>query len=391
MEEITNKKNCYGCTACVNICPKKAIKMVEDSRGFKYPSIDDKLCINCGLCKRRCPANKELNDFLDYSVDPIIYAAKCKDDNIRNKSTSGGVFTVLSDYVLKNGGVIYGTILDNDFRVKYIRTDNKKDRDKMRGSKYVQSDLNDTFNNIKKDLETDRLVLFVGNPCFVSGLKTFLNNKINNNLILCDIICHGVPSPLIFKEHINFINKKGNLNKYVFRDKSIGWRGTNTTIKYGNKVESNTSFSDIFTNLYFDGYISRDCCETCKFTSFNRVSDITIGDYWGIENVFPDFNDEKGINLLFLNTKNGINIFNKIRNSLSYIQSDINKCEQPQLKYPSKAHHNKDKFWIDYDNKGFDYVSRKYTVFGVKNKIIFNIKRFIPKGVKSKLKGMINK
>ena len=250
MEEITKKNNCFGCTACANICPKHAISMEYDENGFKYPKVDKDKCINCGLCKRICPANNEVkkNDNI------CVYAAKNKNDNIRRKSTSGGLFTAISNYVLEKKGVVYGSIMNNDFKVVYLRAESKKDIDNMRGSKYVQSDLKETFSSIKKDLEKNLMVLFVGTPCYVQGLKSYLRKEYDN-LILCDIVCHGVPSPLIFDEHVNFINKMGKLKKYTFRDKEIGWRGTNVTIEYDTKKESNTVVSDIFSNLYFDGYI----------------------------------------------------------------------------------------------------------------------------------------
>lgn len=386
MMEITNKSKCYGCTACFNQCPRNAIKMVEDERGFKYPKIDNDKCINCRLCKKICPANSQVDKNEENNI--IVYAAKHKDEIIRENSTSGGLFSAISEYVLKNNGIIYATILDENYEVKYTRADNKCDRDKMRGSKYVQSDLLNCFCLIENDLHDNKLVLFVGNPCYVAGLKSFLKYKEYNNLILCDIVCHGVPSPKIFREHINLINSKGKIKKYIFRDKKIGWRGTNVTIEYGNKIETNTAFSDIFCDLYFDGYISRDCCSKCKFTSIIREADITIGDFWGIEKYHKNINDEKGINLVILNTQKGIELFDKISSDLNYEVSSINNCLQPQLMYPSKENKKKKYFWKDYKKRGFLYVAKKYTKYGIKNKIIIATKKLIPNSIKEKIKGL---
>lgn len=382
MEEITKKNNCFGCTACANICPKHAISMEYDENGFKYPKVDKDKCINCGLCKRICPANNEVkkNDNI------CVYAAKNKNDNIRRKSTSGGLFTAISNYVLEKKGVVYGSIMNNDFKVVYLRAESKKDIDNMRGSKYVQSDLKETFSSIKKDLEKNLMVLFVGTPCYVQGLKSYLRKEYDN-LILCDIVCHGVPSPLIFDEHVNFINKMGKLKKYTFRDKEIGWRGTNVTIEYDTKKESNTVVSDIFSNLYFDGYISRICCSKCKYTSINRVSDITIGDFWEIEKSHNDFNDEKGINLVLINTLKGKKVFENIKDELEYIESSIDKCIQPQLKYPSKENKNKKQFWNDYEKKGFMYVAKKYTTYGKINSVKKRIKKLVPNKIKQIIRG----
>ena len=384
MKKLTEITKCYGCTACMNICPKKCISMQTNEKGFKYPVIDKEKCIDCGLCHKICPAN---NTVVKDNACKIVYAAKHKDISVIKQSTSGGVFTALSDYVLNEKGVIYGTKLSEEMKVTYTRVTTKKERDNLRGSKYVQSDLKDTFSELKKDLENQKTVLFVGNPCYVAGLKSYLK-KDYPNLILCDIVCHGVPSPLIFEEHIKLINSKDKIKKYIFRDKSVGWRGTNVTIEYGNKKESNTEFSSIFSNLYFDGYISRENCATCKFTSVNRVSDITIGDFWGIEknSELNKINDEKGINLVMINTNKGSEIFEKISSDIVFLQSEVENCLQPQLQYPAKQNTKKDAFWNDYYNKGFIYVSKKYTSYGLKNKIFKLIKKMIPRKIKNILK-----
>lgn len=387
MEKITENKKCYGCTACYSICPKKAIEMVEDEKGFKHPVINNKKCINCGLCKKNCPANYGLDQFVSDNNLPKIYAARTKNEEVREKSTSGGMFSEISNYILNKDGVIFGTVMDENFKVKYIKVKDKKGRDLLRGAKYVQSDLENTFTEIKKELDEKKYVMFIGNPCYVAGLKSFLGKNNYENLLLCDIVCHGVPSPLIFKEHVEYIKNKHKLKKYIFRNKLIGWRGTNTTIEYDNTYESNTPYSDIFTNLYFDGYITRECCSSCKFTSINRVSDITIGDFWGIEKSHPKFNDEKGTSLLIINSKKGENILENIKNNIYLEESSVEKCLQPQLKYPSAENKNKLSFWNDYKKRGFHFVAKKYTIFGFKKRLIKSIKKIIPNNVKEKLKG----
>lgn len=356
---IEKVSNCCGCTCCANICPKEAISMVEDEKGFNYPHIDKNKCINCGLCFKSCPmmnASEIKNEL------PLVYGCKIKDESIRMKSTSGGIFTVISDYVLDNNGVVYGAVFDDDLKVVHARLETKEERNKACGAKYVQSDLGVIFSLIKNDLHSNKLVMFTGNPCQNAGLKNFLkNDKSINNLILVDIVCHGVPSPLIFRQYIESFDK---IVDYNFRDKSITWRGANVTIKFAdNTTVTNSRKARIMTDLYFRGYISRNSCGYCPFTDINRVSDMTIGDFWGIENCNPSFDDGKGVSLLLLNTNKGKEIFEKVKERLNYFESDTVSCLQAQLQYPTSPNKNKEKFWKDYNKHGYDYTEKIYKLW----------------------------
>ena len=385
---LIDKKYCTGCMACYNVCKKNAIIFRENAQGFYFPEVLDDKCVECGLCINSCPI-QSINLNANNTSSPKVYAVKNHSELTRSRSTSGGAFSAISDYILANKGVIYGTILDDNYKVRYSRAITFEERDKMCGVKYVQSYLGDIHRLLQEDVSRGKKVLFVGTPCYLDGVKHLYKEKVPENLILCDLICHGSPSPLIFQDHVKYIEKKGKVSQYRFRDKTFGWRGTNTTISYGCKTESNTPLSDIFTNLYFDGFISRESCASCKYTSTNRVGDITIGDFWGIEKYHKEFNDEKGVSLVIVNTPKGCKIFEEIEDSVDYLESSMEFCLQPQMQYPAKANRRKSQFWSDYMSRGFQYCAKKYTVLGLSNRIIKFVKRLIPNHLKDTLKRLM--
>lgn len=228
------KKSCVGCAACYNICPHKAITMKEDIEGFKYPSIDYSLCVNCGLCQKVCPVSK-INNYNDSK--PLFYAAKNTNEIERLSSSSGGIFALLAKYILKANGIISGAIVDENLKVKHITIDNEKDLKPILGSKYVQSDIECVYNEIKDYLKEGRLVLFSGTPCQVAGLKSFLNADFNN-LITVDIICHGVPSPLVFRKYLDYLEMNSNTCAWggvIFRSKFYSWENFAMELKQTKK------------------------------------------------------------------------------------------------------------------------------------------------------------
>ena len=305
------------------------------------------------------------------------YAVKIKDEKTREKSQSGGAFTLLSDYILENNGIVYGCYLTEDFEVKYLRAESKETRDKMLLSKYVQSNLYNTFLEIKEDLKKNQKVMFVGTPCHTAGLLSFLETaKIdNNNLVTVDIVCHGVPSQKVWKTSINWLqNKFKNINDYKFRDKQYGWRSSNTTFLLKNKKHKENSFN----TLFYKHYLIRPSCFECKFRNLDRKSDIIIGDCWGDSSKYSDFFDNKGISLLICNSEKGEQIFKSICKNCDFITIDISDFMQPALKenynYPKKY----TKFWKQYKTKGYEYVAKKY---GERN-LIGYAKRIVKKIIK---------
>ena len=297
---IINDSKCCGCRACENICPKKAIKMVENSEGFLYPVVDKEKCVNCGLCKKVCPwINKIKRD--NYLEKNICYAAKSKSKILQLKGSSGGIFGTIANYIINNNGLVVGAEMLNDFSVKHSIVDNKKDLEKLYGSKYVASDLNDVFSEIKKKLSDGKKVLFTGVPCQVAGLLNFLG-KNYENLITIDVICHGTPNQKIFKKYIDNMEtkKKSKIIKYYFRNKKAGKWGSYKALmiieKNGKKYIKKTHADfDPYYNNFLLGNSHRESCYSCPFASSNRVSDITLGDFWGIEKIDDKFYDFNGV------------------------------------------------------------------------------------------------
>lgn len=371
MNLAIDKSKCCACTACKNICPKQAIEMLPDEKGFLYPKIDENKCIKCGLCEKVCFYNTGYKVLDDHLNKIETYAIKHKDFNIRMNSRSGGIFTALSDYILDNKGVIYGVGYKENFVVCYKRAETKEERNKFRGSKYVQSELNDIFKQVKNDLEADKWVLFSGTPCHVAGLVKYLGKKKYEKLLLVDIVCHGVPSPKMFSDYINYIEKKYNdkVNNFDFRDKTFGWNQSIESFKINQNKYSQTIYSRLFGSCL--GF--RESCYNCQFTNLNRPSDITIGDCWGIAKNRPDIDDNKGTSLVIVNTEKGKFIQKNILSNLEYYIIDINDYLQPRLREPNKRSGKVDAFWKDYLNNGFNYIAKKYgtiTFFGrVKRKM----------------------
>lgn len=355
IDALNNKYSCSGCTACAQSCPKQCITMSSDYEGFKYPIVDETRCIQCGICIKVCPWRKEkyqrpINCF----TEPIVYAAKCKDKNIRLNSTSGGIFTVLSDYILQLQGGICGAVYNTSTqKVEHTITFTTEGRNKMRGSKYVQSELSNTFQDIKTLLEQDKWLLFTGTPCQTAGLLSFLK-KDYPKLVIVDILCHSVPSPLILHE----ILKKYAPTNISFRDKSLGWRKSYSfQIKENNKIIHNNTF----LNLFFKGLINRPSCYNCIFTNTYRTSDLTIGDYWNIKAIDSKFEDPLGVSCILINSPKGKYIFEQIQNKIENIRTDLKPALQACLQqHTTEPVQKRRKFWTDYQEKGFDYCNKNY-------------------------------
>lgn len=370
MEVYQNKNRCSGCTACINSCPVNAITMVADQEGFKYPQIDETTCTECDLCQKICPFHEGY--FRDTNLHiPKVYAAKHINDDIRIASSSGGMFTALSDYILQKDGVIYGVAFDNDFRVCHKKAETAQERDKFRGSKYVQSDLGNIFQDVKVELDKKRDVLFTGTPCQIAGLKAYLGKKNYTSLILCDLVCHGTPSPLIWRDYVSLLEKtKGcSLQSFSFRDKGKGWHNSRLCAQFVDGTTLyNTPIVDCFDSIFYQHIALRPSCHTCVFTNFTRPSDITIADFWGIENSKPEFDDNKGISLVLVNTKKGEAMFEKVKSGLVFEASTMDDCRQRHLIVPAEPSPKREVFWNDYYGHGFEYVAKKYTEYGLRNR-----------------------
>ena len=323
MIQILDKSQCCGCTACVSICPKQCITMREDEEGFLYPVVDSSHCIDCNLCKKVCPElyPKEMREPLH------VYAAKHKNEQVRLASSSGGIFTLLAEKIIDEGGVVFGVRFNNNWDVVHDYTETMEGLAVFRGSKYVQSYMGDCYLKAKSFLEQGRKVMFTGTPCQIAGLKNFLR-KDYDNLLTVDVVCHGVPSPKVWQVYLDEIARKGGKNSVLshpivekteinhidFRSKSIGWKKFSFVLTLSKATadgEKNTVLlSSIFTeNPYMNAFLSnlslRPSCYDCPAKSGKSGSDITIADFWGIEDVLPEFDDDKGISLVLSYSEKG--------------------------------------------------------------------------------------
>jgi coenzyme F420-reducing hydrogenase beta subunit len=354
------KGNCCGCTACMNICPRHSISMERDTEGFLYPVIDPKTCIECGACVKVCAFHKTGYEEI-IPKGQQVYGLKHKQQAVRERSSSGGAFTAISDYVLQQGGTIYGAAFNDRFEVIHSQAVNAKQRDKMRGSKYVQSDLGNIFEEIKSVLETGKPVLFTGTPCQNGGLKSYLGKEYPG-LILCDIACHGVPSPKVWQDYKAYLEAryKETIHLVDFRCKDSGWRESALKVEFDKKVYKKNMQEDPFYILFFSHYILRPSCHQCVYTSFHRVSDLTLADFWGVENSHKTFSDNTGVTLVFANTEKGREVVKVMWNDTDIIETSHTAFYQPIFETPSKASSKRQEFWQVYDRKGSGATFKKY-------------------------------
>lgn len=355
--EDSKKNSCSGCTACKNICLVNAISMVEDEEGFLYPQINYNKCINCKACERICPNVKKSSN------NEIIEAYGVKHKNLEERKTSrsGGVFIALSNYFLKNNGVIYGAVLNDDFSVSHKRAETKEERDKFKGSKYVQSNMGTILKQVKKDLEEGRLVLFSGTACQVAAVNEFIPKNLTDKLYTCDLICHGVPSTKVYRDFLSFIEESNNkkIEKFIFRDKSFGWEPHYETFIFEDGTKLSTQY---FRNLFYGHNILRPACYECNYANTHRPGDITIADFWGIEEVDLSFKDDVGVSLTIINSTKGRKLFNSVKDELDTIDCSIEDCIKHTytLSNPTPKAPEREKFWEDYRTKDFKYIIEKY-------------------------------
>ena len=350
-------KDCCSCGACYNKCPVGAITMQENEEGFLVPVIDKNKCTNCGLCVKVCPS---LNVQYNNTDKPECYAAMA-DDEIRMKSSSGGIFTLLAEDILDKGGYVCGAAFDDNWDVHHIIVDNKNDLEKLRGSKYVQSDTEDCYKKIKKLLDEDKYVLFSGCPCQVAGLYSFLG-KNYEKLYTVDILCHGSPSRGVWKKYLNENFNKNEIKRINFRDKNkIGWSCSHCTISTKNGDDIVT---DDFTKLFHASINLRESCYDCKYSKKPRPADITLGDFWGISEYKKDLNDDKGLSFVLTNNAKGKFLFDnnlkKVKKWAINLQENYNNGHQ---KFGLKMHPKRQKFFR---------LVKKYKYSQICNIILFN-------------------
>ncbi len=298
--------------------------------------------------------------------EPSVYAVKHLDEEVRMNSRSGGMFTALSDFILDSGGIVYGCVLNENMEACHIRAEDNRSRDLMRGSKYIQSRMADIFGSVKDDLDARKAVLFSGTPCQVNGLKGFLNKEYDQ-LLLVDILCHGVSSEKVWKKYIKWQEKRyGKCTEAEFRDKkNFGWADHVETLTFGHRQ----IHSRIFASVYYGHAALRPCCCRCPFRSLSRVGDISIADYWEIDRACPGFNDNKGVSLVFVNNDRGNEAFEEIKSSVEWRQTRLEDSIRPSMTHPFPKPKFRDRFWEDFYSKPFRYTAKKYGGYGLGSRI----------------------
>ena len=369
MISITEKENCTGCYACKNICPQGCINLKNDSEGFWYPQVNTDLCNDCGLCEKVCPILHKR--YIDNA--PKAYACYSKNEKIRLESSSGGIFTLIAEQVIDKSGVVFGARFDDGFNVIHDYVESKADLKEFRGSKYVQSKIGDTYKQVKYFLNQGKLVLFSGTPCQIAGLKSFLQKEYDN-LLCIDIVCHGVPSPKVWERYISYQeNRTGaSVKRIAFRRKDEGWKRFCVSFLFNNDTEYLETFKkDLYMQAFLKNICLRPSCYACNFKTLHRQSDITLADFWGIQNLLPEMDDDKGISLVFINSARGESVFEQIKDKIFYKEVDINEAVAYNLAAIESVEKNpkRDKFFEELDQLPFDELVKKYCSDGISVKV----------------------
>ena len=325
MIKIQDKKDCCGCSACASICPRQCIAMAEDNEGFLYPNVDESICLNCGLCEKVC------NELHPYDArEPLkVLAAINKNEEIRLKSSSGGIFYILAEKTIRDGGVVFGARFDENWQVVMDYAEDMNGMEAFMGSKYVQARMANAYTDAKRFLVAGKKVLFSGTPCQVAGLHKFLR-KPYDNLLTVDFICHGTPSPKVWRMYLDDVIKTGQqISSVEFRNKTKGWKNFSFNLRYNEADRTVSMLSSFQQNHYMKAFlrdlILRPSCYACKARGGSSQSDITIADFWGINTVFPEMDDDKGTGLVFINTDKG-------ESSLDFARIDVAETDYERIK-----------------------------------------------------------
>lgn len=350
-----NKAECTGCGACVSICPKGAIRMKPDEEGFLYPTVDGALCISCDLCEKSCPSQKE------HAERPVkTYGAQIKDKAVRQESSSGGVFTALARKMLSQGGVVFGAAFDEELRVEHVGAINEAELACMRGSKYVQSDAAEAIGNAAALLARGMQVLFTGTPCQIDGLLAKVKKKDREHLLTVDFVCHGTPSPGVFSSYIKETERihGKRVVAYAFRDKRLGWKNFSAvaTLEDGSEV-SGTQVDEPYLYGFLQNLYLRPSCAQCEALRGKRhVSDITVADLWGAQEICPERDDDSGLSLVMVNTEKGARALVAVEDELVIFPTDTSRMmrSNPSIEKPAVMHKKRAAFFRSYQKNGFE-------------------------------------
>lgn len=376
---------CSGCAACCDACARDAITLSVDAEGFLYPKVDSTKCVECGRCVQVCPSSSP-----DLPRQPLaVYAAKAKDEELRLESSSGGAFSLLARQILSKGGKVYGAAFDrSDWSVRHIGVENEGGLGELRGSKYLQSRVIGVYRNVKADLMSGFPVLFSGTPCQIAALRHYLGRSYDS-LILVDVVCHGVPSPLVWKNYLKFrttalaggrgsASAEGrDIRRIAFRHKNCGWKRYSMSLRFANDMEYRSAFSeDPFMRAFLAELCNRPSCHNCNFRELRSGSDLTIGDFWGIEKFHPEVDDDCGTSLVLVNTDKGKSLWNYVVSGLDVMPATFDEAiaGNSALVRSPHPHRNRELFLKKCSAKRFDslvvkmlrpcFVSRARTFVG---------------------------
>lgn len=376
---FSEKSQCTGCHSCMNMCPAQAITMVQDSEGFLYPKIDEDKCTNCNLCRKVCPIHQRLSITEEL---PSAFAAVCKSEELRMGSSSGGIFPLLAEYILRQGGVVFGAVSTDDNKaVKHCAATTIQENKPQRGSKYLQSYIGDSFQQAERFLKQGKIVLFTGTPCQISGLQLYLR-KNYENLYTQDLICHGAPSPAVWKKFVTEMEKqkKASVKEVHFRRKERGWRNYSLELLFSN---GHRYSQGLYQDPYLRGFMSdlflRPSCYQCRNKSISRQADITLADYWGVDTVHPELDDDKGVSLVYVHSEKGKQLLEAIREDVVLIPTDAVRAAQsnPAMTRSAKCPSKRDRFWQQFSKRTYKKLSQQFWEPSAATKFARQLKRFV--------------
>lgn len=359
MKSLFEKKEvCFGCGSCRAACKEGAITMQRDEEGFLYPVIDRSRCIGCGSCEKVCPAKHPLG-----TSEGRFYAVRCHDLQLLQKSTSGGMFSLLAQEVLEKGGLVCGACFDENFHVCHVLSENI---DGMRKSKYVQSDMTGCYEVIAAALNAGRQVLFTGTPCQCHGMKRFFSEDCQG-LILMSLICRGVQSPGLWEDYVEWLSQGGTLEAYDFRDKRQQDNGHTVAYSIDGAETVMSMEQDRFSQMYHRALTYRPSCYTCPYCCPDNDFDFTVGDFWGIEKVYPELADGRGTSLVIVRGEKGEELFAPMAEKAYVVPCDPGSALQPALAMPAKEPLLRKFLFRDYARKtegdgNMAYIIKKYSV-----------------------------
>lgn len=374
---------CSSCAACVNVCTRQAITMELNGEGFYRPVVDSEKCVQCGACEKVCPWLNAIANPNTSAEKPRTVAAFAKDDSVRMASSSGGIFSVLAEKVLADGGVVAGVAQLDKARFGHVIVGNEAELQKLQGSKYVQANPGLVYKSVRSFLREGRMVLFSGTPCQVAALYSVLGKTQYENLYTVDIVCHGTPSVKVWEKYVKELESKtgSKLEKCSFRNKDAGWGNYSLAYKFENGIETLIPHAqDDFMRLFLQRICQNESCVDCRYRKLPRIADITLGDFWGISNYHCEMNDNKGTSVVLLNTTHGMDLFNSVADQVKYCESTVENAiaGNPCIVRSSIQHPRRAEFFAELDQFPLSVLIRKFCPYpSLPKRALFKIRRIL--------------